>query len=122
MSNTKMNRVKIGRKAQDIAANFLQDAGMTFVTANFHAQGGEIDLIMKEAEYTVFVEVKYRRGVKWGLPREAVDLIKTLRIKKAALQYIAQHNLEDEAFRFDVVEVLKLPDKLLINHIKDAFW
>ncbi|MCL2399762.1 MAG: YraN family protein [Defluviitaleaceae bacterium] len=115
------NKVQLGLFGQKAAENFLLNKGMVLRESNFRAFGGEIDLIMKDDIYIVFIEVKYRKGLSHGFPSEAVDFRKQQRIKKVALQYIARHNLHDNDFRFDVVEILEIQKKLAINHIENAF-
>ena len=112
------NKVQTGLLGQNEALKFLLARGMTLKEANFRAPGAEIDLIMKDGLYIVFVEVKYRQKNKFGLPREAVDSRKQKKIKKAALHYIARHSLQNQDFRFDVVELLGSE----VNHIENAFW
>ena len=112
------NNIQAGLHGQDEALKFLTSKGMTLMEANFRAPNAEIDLIMKDGAYIVFTEVKYRSAGKFGLPREAVGLHKQKKIKKAALHYIARHRLQNQDFRFDVVELLGSE----ISHIENAFW
>lgn len=116
------NKVEIGLAAQKTAMEFLCANGLKLIEANFRTPGAEIDLIMKDGSYVVFVEVKYRQNLKYGLPREAVNAHKQQKIKKAALYYIARHRIKEQDFRFDVVELLESPGGLEINHIENAFW
>ena len=116
------NNVQSGHYGQKAAEDFLREKGMTLKEANFKVSRGEIDLIMKDSEYIVFVEVKYRRGLEYGLPREAVNFHKQQQIKKVALHYIARKRLQNQDFRFDVVELLEMDGELQINHIENAFW
>ena len=95
--------------------------GYTLLEENFRAPGGEIDLIMQDEPYIVFVEVKLRRSLHYGLPREAINARKRQSIKTTALQYIASRRLHNTDFRFDVVEVLILADGVQVNHIANAF-
>lgn len=117
-----LNNVQSGLQGQDVALRFLQSKGMSLADANFRVRRSEIDLIMKDGAYIVFVEVKYRRGVGYGYPGESVNISKQKRIKNAALHYIAYKNLHNNDFRFDVVEVLEESNGMTINHIEDAFW
>ena len=110
----------MGRYGQNEAAKFLQTIGMTVMAENFRTRRGEVDLIMADGEYVVFVEVKYRRSLRHGYPREAVGISKQKRIRDAALHFISRNQL-DQDFRFDVVELYEATDGLTINHIKNAF-
>jgi len=128
----KPNKAQLGKYGQNKALKFLCGKGMVFLDCNFRILGGEIDLIMQDGSYIVFVEVKYRRGVGYGLPREAVTPQKQQRIKQTAVHYIdkfiANASESNESsknnepnLRFDVVEVLELNGVLYVNHIEDAF-
>jgi len=111
------SKVELGRQGQEEALRFLLAKGMELVEANYRLRSGEIDLIMKDGAYLVFVEVKYRRSTQYGLPREAVGFRKQEKIRKTATHYIYRHNLHERDFRFDVVEVLGG----FVEHIEDAF-
>ena len=111
------NNVQAGYRAQEKALEFLIHKGFELVEANFRTRSAEIDLVMKDGTYFVFVEVKYKSDTRHGLPREAVGPRKQKQIKKAALSYIALNRLHNNDFRFDVVEILD--DQ--IAHIDNAF-
>ena len=112
------NKRALGALYEQVAAEYLTSNGMDVIERNFSCQGGEIDIIAKDAAYIVFCEVKYRKDIKFGYPEEAVGRTKIMRIKKAASYYIYTHHIsEGTPVRFDVVSILG--DK--IKHIKDAF-
>jgi len=117
-----LNKIQAGHRGQDAAMKFLLSKGMTLLEANFRIPSGEIDLIMRDGEYIVFIEVKYRQNLEYGLPREAIGYRKQQRIKKTALYYIVRRNLQNQDFRFDAVELLDTSGGLTINHIENAFW
>ena len=116
------NKVQTGRYGQDAALKYLQAKKMTLIEANFSVSSGEIDLIMKDEHYIVFIEVKYRRGLAYGFPREAVGFRKQQKIIKTAMHFIARQQLQNQDFRFDAMELIDTPDGLIINHIENAFW
>ena len=117
------NKVQAGLFGQEEAERFLVSKGMITLQANFRSKAGEIDLVMKDGMYIVFVEVKYRRSLSHGLPGESIDARKQQRIKKAAMFYIARYRLDEQDFRFDAVEIFQNRlDELTINHIENAFW
>ena len=96
---------------------------MSIIKRNYYCRAGEIDIIARDGEYTVFVEVKTRKSVKYGTAAEFVDYRKQERIIKTALYYAAS---DDIAMRFDIVEVYyhtngenMQVDR--INHIENAF-
>ena len=110
-----------GLAGQQAAEKFLQSKGYEILARNYRAKSGEVDLIVKDGEYIVFVEVKFRRGLKYGYPREAVGYTKQKRIMDTALHYLAHNNLADTDMRFDVVEVLEQQGKMYASHVENAF-
>ncbi|MCL1989235.1 MAG: YraN family protein [Firmicutes bacterium] len=120
-----MNKTKLGQYGQNKALEFLCKKGLKLLASNFKIIGGEIDLIMQDNDCFVFVEVKYRRSVNYGLPRESVTPQKQQRIKLTAMHYLEKFVLTktaiEPAMRFDVVEVLEIGNRLEISHIEDAF-
>lgn len=115
----KQNKRETGRRYEEQAAAFLTKSGYEILEQNYRCRRGEIDLICRDENYLIFVEVKYRENEKNGDPAEAVDRRKQKRIVDTAKYYLAAHGLsEDEACRFDVVAVLGGSIRL----IRDAFW
>ena len=110
-----------GQQGQLSAEKFLQTKGYEILTRNYRAKTGEIDLIVKDGTYIVFVEVKFRKNLGYGYPREAVGHIKQRRIIKTALHYLACHRLTESDIRFDVVEILQQHGQLYASHIENAF-
>jgi putative endonuclease len=98
-------RQKLGRLGERLAANALEERGYAILERNFRCRSGEIDLVAQEAEDLVFVEVKARRGIAYGLPEEAVTERKARQIQTVALSYLELHNLPDCSWRIDVVAV-----------------
>lgn len=107
------------------AKRFLQKSGLKFLTANFATEDGEIDLIFREDDCLLFVEVKTRSNEDWTRPAAAVDRRKKLAIVRTARAYLRL--LHDEgtfpAYRFDIVEVLLEGDGQVreIRHLKQSF-
>jgi len=115
------NKVETGFYGQNIAQKHLIDNGMKLLEANFRTRQGESYLIMQDGEYIVFVEVKYRHSLKYGLPREAISLSKQKKILKTAKYYVSR-STEAQDYRFDVVEIIETNEALQVNHIENAFW
>ena len=113
-----MNKRKIGSDYEEKAVRYLENSGYIIVERNFYCKQGEIDIIAKNGEYLVFIEVKYRRDDKKGYPTEAVNYNKRNRIIKAAKYYLYKNGYMEQAVRFDVVSIMG--DE--IELIKDAFW
>ena len=113
-----MNTRQTGNVYEQMAADYLEKQGMRILERNFRCRQGEIDLIGMDGQYLVFVEVKYRKTARNGMPAEAVVHIKQQRIRYTAQFYLySRHYREDMPCRFDVVSILG--DQ--INWIRDAF-
>lgn len=111
-----------GKLGEDSAANFLEAKGYAIVARNFRIRSAEIDIIAREGDVLIFVEVKARSNVRHGLPSEAVTLRKQKKIIEAAGVFLQDENFCDCACRFDVVEVfLRGGSVEAINHIENAF-
>lgn len=112
---------KTGNLGEEQAWRFLQNKGMKPVTRNFGCRWGELDLVMKEDETLVIVEVRVRSSAGYGLAHETVNQKKQLKIIKATKFYLQQNNWRGDV-RFDVVAVVPQGhDKFAIEHIRDAF-
>ena len=109
-------------EGQRTAKEFLLKNGYEILGENYRLRSSEIDIIAKHGGFTVFVEVKFRKGLSYGLPRESVGRQKQKRIINAAMHYVASKQLTEGDFRFDVVEVVKKDGKIYVNHLVDAFW
>lgn len=101
------NRRKIGSIYEQIAAQALEDQGYVIVERNYRCTFGEVDLIARHDGFLVFVEVKYRKTEKYGLPVESVGYKKQKNISKVARQYIARKRFTKmPKVRFDIVGIL----------------
>lgn len=117
-----INNKQIGRKGEEIAANYLAENDYYILEKNFRCKIGEIDIIAfdKEEKKIVSIEVKTRRSIKYGLPREAVDKKKQKHIISATKYYLLINKLMNYKIRFDVIEVYLIGDIYKINHIKNC--
>ena len=95
-----------GRHAEQLACEYLEQQGLELICRNYHAPGGEIDLIMRDGSQLVFVEVRYRSKSYFGSAAESVDFKKQQRIRHTALCYLQQTDPDCSA-RFDVVAIDK---------------
>ena len=101
------NRRRKGTWYEQMAAKYLQDNGFKIVQKNYRCYAGEIDLIARDGSYLVFVEVKYRKNDRQGMPQEAVNHFKQHTIVKVAQHYMMMNHLDDQTpVRFDVVAIL----------------
>ena len=105
---------EFGKMGEDIAANYLTKNNYKIIERNFRCKQGEIDIIAKERDEIVFVEVKTRSSCTYGRPSEN----KQKHITKAAKYYIYLNKLENYYIRIDVIEVYFSNNKFYINHIK----
>lgn len=110
------NRVN-GVSGESIATKYLKDKKYKILECNYKNFIGEIDIIAKDRDYLVFVEVKARSTSAFGRPSEAVDWRKQNKLRMVANVYLKEKHLFDTPCRFDVVEVLGRE----INHIINAF-
>lgn len=102
-----MNRRETGARYERIAEEWLKQQGMRILERNFRTRTGEIDLIARDRETIVFVEVKYRSSSSSGTPAEAVGWQKQNRIRNAARYYLYRNRYAEETpCRFDVVAIL----------------
>ncbi len=109
-----------GGQGERAAGRYLKRHGMRILARGYRIPQGEIDLIAREGDLVVFVEVKTR---KHGTPAEAVNLAKQKRLTDAALHFLKKHHLLEGRWRFDVVAIV-WPDvsgEPIIEHIPNAF-
>ena len=100
------NRRNTGSMYEKIAGTYLEGQGYEILEYNMYCRAGEIDIIARDGEYLVFVEVKYRKDNACGDPLEAVSIKKQRTISKCALSYLKKHRLADIPVRFDVIGIL----------------
>jgi putative endonuclease len=99
-------RQKTGRTAENTAKKYLRKQGLTFISSNFHCRHGEIDLIFKDHQTIVFVEVRFRKKSDYGSSIESIDFKKQQKIIKAAEFYLYKNKLtESVTCRFDVIGI-----------------
>ncbi|MBN2285333.1 MAG: YraN family protein [Tissierellales bacterium] len=115
-----MNKREIGTQSEKLVVDFLVEKGYEILEINFRNRIAEIDIIVKSMDIICFIEVKSRKSLKYGLPREAVNKKKMNQMIKGAMSYINYKNLKNMKYRFDVVEVYINESR--INHIENAFW
>lgn len=112
------NKRTIGSRYEEIAAAFLTGQGVRILERNYRNRTGEIDLIGREGNSRIFVEVKGRRSDRQGDPAEAVTPAKQERIRRTALWYLMKQGLPaDTPCRFDVIAILGTE----IRWIRNAF-
>jgi len=112
-----------GQWGEERAARFLKKKKYRIISKNYSSRYGEIDLIARDRDTVVFIEVKTRGGSAYGRPGEAVDYAKQRKMIKTAMTYIQENKLDEQdvGFRFDIVEVLYSDTGYRIEHIENAF-
>lgn len=114
--------LKRGALGERAAQEYLQGEGLKFLTANFRSDRGEIDLIFRDQDCLVFVEVKTRSSESWTRPAAAVNAKKRRRISRTALDYLRLIHHPEVCLRFDVVEVLLHDGQVSeIRHLPNTF-
>ena len=112
----------LGERGETIATAYLKGQKFTIVERNFRCKAGEVDIIARDGNSFVFVEVKTRRNLSFGPPQLALTPFKQRQISKAALTWLAKKKLFGANARFDVIAIL-LPNHEVpvIDHIRNAF-
>ena len=111
----------LGREGERIALNLLKTKKYKIIQRGFRMFRGEIDIIARDGENLVFIEVKARRGSRYGYPEEYVTLSKQRQIKKIARGYVNQNDISNIPCRFDVIAVTFLDEGAEADHFEDAF-
>lgn len=122
MTETRPTTQALGRKGEEIAANYLKKKKFEIVERGFRLFRGEIDIIARDRGTLVFVEVKARADEAFGRPEESVTPAKQSQIRKIAMGYLLKHHLDGVNCRFDVISILFHDDgNYRLEHFQDAF-
>ena len=116
-----VTRILTGKKGESLAADYLKKNGYEILEKNFRCPLGEIDMIARDNEGLVFLEVKTRRSDDLGYPEEAVDRKKQTKISRLAAYYLQTKNLTNTQARFDVVAITMSGGSTEVKLIKNAF-
>ena len=114
-------RISLGKQGEDIAVAYLRAKGYRIEVRNYRQRTGEIDIICKDGDTYVFVEVKTRQHCGFGHPTEAVTPRKQMQISRTALLYLTIQELHDAPVRFDVIGVISTETVPEISHVVGAF-
>lgn len=113
-----MNNRQFGDMGEEIAAKYLQDNGYEILDRNVHySRFCELDIVAKQKNTLVFVEVKTRKTDAFGTPFEAITKTKHENIKKGVLNYLSEHNYK--SYRIDVIGITLKPE-LKIEHLQNV--
>jgi len=116
-----MNTQQIGQKGENIASNFLQKKGYKILVKNYRYRKNEIDLIAQKDDLLVFVEVKLRSSLAYGMPEESLSEAQKKRIIETAETYIFEENWQND-IRFDIMAISDFGRTYQIHHFEDAFF
>lgn len=115
-------RITLGKQGEDIAVTYLKKKKLIIITRNYRQKTGEIDIIAKDGEWLVFIEVKTRMSLRFGQPFEAVTQRKQNQIGRVALDYMTRHKLSNQLVRFDVISIIVNKNKKpKIEHLPNCF-
>jgi putative endonuclease len=122
--SAKLNRmtttIETGRFGEDAAKKFLEGLGYKILHTNWKTTFGEIDIIARDADFLVIVEVKTRHSLRHGNPEEAVNYRKQKQLVNLAEVFIRRNKVETET-RFDIISVVASGENTLITHHINAF-
>jgi len=118
------HRQNLGRWGETIAAEFLSRRGYTIVASNARTQYGELDLVARQGDVTVFVEVKTRSSASFGFPEESITTRKGEHLVEASQAYLQEHPEFDGDWRKNVIAIQRLDaeQEPLIKHIENAVF
>jgi putative endonuclease len=111
----------LGRYGEDQAAKFLQDRGYEIIDRNWRSPIGEIDLVAKDKDRLVFVEVKTRSGSGFGHPFEAITTNKVARMRRMVAEWCIAKQVSGVKVRLDAIAVLTTGGRVHIEHLKEVF-
>mgnify|MGYP003276936016 CR=1 FL=1 len=113
----RQNNRKVGKDYEQAVGYYLEQQGYVVLEYNYRCRLGEIDIIVRDGEYLVFCEVKYRQDGKKGSPLEAVGKKKQRTLYLCASHYLCEHGIDGIPCRFDVIGI----EGGKLTHIRNAF-
>jgi len=113
--------IRLGKSGESIAVRHLKNLGYRILEKNYRSPHGEIDIVARQGDTVVFVEVKTRRSSRFGNPKTAVTSTKQRRISMTALHYLKSKNKLQSRARFDVLTVDLSQGANQIELIENAF-
>ncbi len=111
----------LGESGENLACDELRRRGYAILARRYRTRAGEIDIVARDGDALVFVEVKTRRSVRYGRPGEALTLAKRQRVTMMASDWLARHRIRAAACRFDVVAITMCDGWPTIDIVRGAF-
>lgn len=126
MMNNKIQNYKKGKEGEEIAREFLVNKGFKLIESNYSNNLGEIDLVMSDRDWLVFVEVKLKIGDKYGTPEEMINKNKLSRVKRTAEAFLILESPISKNFskyRIDAVCIVLEEDRKIsrINYYENIY-
>jgi len=115
------DHIELGKTGEDLAVAHLESKGYLILERNWRLGKEEIDIIARDGDFVVIVEVKTRTSAAFAEPESAVTKVKQRILVRAANAYVNYHHQYGEV-RFDIVTVVIRPEGEIIHHIADAFY
>ncbi len=112
---------QLGCEGENLAAHFLANHGYEIIARNWSCAAGEADIIARDVDTLVFVEVKTRTSIEKGLPSDAVDQRKRGKYERIATYFTQRYEADSIPIRFDVISVLMREDRATVRHHINAF-
>ena len=117
-----MSGGSLGKMGEQIARGFLVEQGFTILETNYrYGKNGEIDIVARDGEYLVFCEVKTRSNDQFGPPENAITPRKQQQVRRVAKAYLFEHEIRNQACRFDVVAIRLQKGAAQIELYRNAF-
>jgi putative endonuclease len=114
-------RLELGKDGEDLALKKVESLGYQCIARNYRCSVGELDLVARDGETLVFIEIKTRKGKSLDYAKEAVHARKQRQMSKVALAYMKKTGCEDAKARFDVVVIHQKGTEREIEVIRNAF-
>ena len=116
------SRTRLGTWGEGLAGRFLQDKGYIILATNYRTSYGEVDIVARDGEELVFVEVRTRRGGSFGAPEESLSKAKVRRLLNTCQEYVQNTAGEDAEWRIDLVCIYLGPGRQVqrIQHLPHA--
>jgi putative endonuclease len=114
-------RLELGKEGEDLALREVESLGYQCIERNYRCSLGELDLVARDGDSLVFIEIKTRKGKSLGYAKEAVHARKQRQMSKVALAYMKKNRCEDTKARFDVVVIHQKGLDREIEVIRNAF-
>lgn len=112
----------LGRRGEDVAAEYLTGAGLVVLSRNWRCQHGELDLVATDGERLIVCEVKTRSGTGYGEPSEGVTQAKAARIRRVTAAWLRAYQVGWVEIRFDVLALLCPADgPVTVEHLRGVF-